>query len=158
MTNNETMPVIDAAAHQAVPKVSGQDAVCCSRIRLAAHRPVARRGGRPARTEDLSGWSSRMPDTGGACRSRDDPANERRPIAGPLLPVAAGIQAVRGRWCGLLVFGMLAAHPGPANSQASSWATSCQPPLKLAAGACVRSCPAGYTDTGPTCVFQDMSH
>ncbi|KMO40473.1 hypothetical protein VQ02_07495 [Methylobacterium variabile] len=33
----------------------------------------------------------------------------------------------------------------------------CRPPLKFAAGACVASCPAGYEDTGRTCVFRNMS-
>ncbi|WP_082504445.1 hypothetical protein [Methylobacterium sp. Leaf117] len=34
---------------------------------------------------------------------------------------------------------------------------SCQPPLKFAAGACVRRCPAGYRDTGRYCRFRSMS-
>ena len=33
----------------------------------------------------------------------------------------------------------------------------CRPPLKFAAGACVAACPAGYEDTGRTCVFRNMS-
>ncbi len=34
----------------------------------------------------------------------------------------------------------------------------CRPPLKFAAGACLRECPAGYRDTGRgTCSFQRMS-
>lgn len=33
----------------------------------------------------------------------------------------------------------------------------CRPPLKFAAGACVAQCPAGYEDTGRTCVFRNMS-
>lgn len=28
---------------------------------------------------------------------------------------------------------------------------ACRPPLKFAAGACVRRCPAGYRDEGRTC-------
>lgn len=34
---------------------------------------------------------------------------------------------------------------------------ACRPPLKFAAGACVRQCPAGYRDTGRTCRFRNMS-
>jgi hypothetical protein len=34
---------------------------------------------------------------------------------------------------------------------------SCPPPLKFAAGACVRRCPAGYRDTGRTCRFKNMN-
>ncbi|MDP4004862.1 hypothetical protein [Methylobacterium sp. NEAU K] len=30
---------------------------------------------------------------------------------------------------------------------------ACQPPLKFAAGACVRHCPAGYRNTGGYCRF-----
>ena len=33
---------------------------------------------------------------------------------------------------------------------------ACRPPLKFAAGACVRRCPAGYRDNGPTCGFKSM--
>ncbi|WP_246732841.1 hypothetical protein [Methylobacterium sp. BTF04] len=33
---------------------------------------------------------------------------------------------------------------------------ACRPPLKFAAGACVRRCPAGYRDTGRTCRFRSM--
>lgn len=34
----------------------------------------------------------------------------------------------------------------------------CKPPLKFAAGACVRRCPAGYRDTGRGyCSFRRMS-
>lgn len=160
MTNSETRAVEDIAERRAMPEVSGQGAVSGSRIGLAAHRPVARRAGacRPAKAEILLRRSSRMSDPERACRSRGHPANERGLIAKPLLPALAGFQAMRSRWSGLLVLGMLAAHPDPAISQESSWATSCPPPLKLAAGACVRSCPAGYADAERTCVFQDMSH
>ncbi|WP_246102077.1 hypothetical protein [Methylobacterium terricola] len=35
--------------------------------------------------------------------------------------------------------------------------SDCRPPLKFAAGACVAQCPAGYEDTGRTCVFRNMS-
>ncbi|MCJ2036999.1 hypothetical protein [Methylobacterium sp. J-068] len=34
---------------------------------------------------------------------------------------------------------------------------ACRPPLKFAAGACVRRCPAGYRDTGRTCRFKNMN-
>ena len=33
---------------------------------------------------------------------------------------------------------------------------ACRPPLKYAAGACVRRCPAGYRDQGRTCRFRNM--
>ncbi len=33
---------------------------------------------------------------------------------------------------------------------------ACPPPLKFAAGACVRRCPAGYEDNGRTCRFRSM--
>ena len=34
---------------------------------------------------------------------------------------------------------------------------SYRPPLKFAAGACVRRCPAGYRDTGRYCRFRNMN-
>jgi hypothetical protein len=36
-------------------------------------------------------------------------------------------------------------------------AASCPPPLKLAAGACVKSCPGGYEDRGSECVYRNLS-
>jgi hypothetical protein len=33
---------------------------------------------------------------------------------------------------------------------------ACRPPLKYAAGACVRRCPAGYQDFGRTCRFRTL--
>jgi hypothetical protein len=48
---------------------------------------------------------------------------------------------------------------GLASEQAAAqWASSCPPPLKLAAGACVASCPGGYEDRGRVCVFRSYSH
>ena len=35
--------------------------------------------------------------------------------------------------------------------------TTCPPPNKLAAGACVPACPAGYEDRGRVCVYRSMS-
>ncbi len=35
--------------------------------------------------------------------------------------------------------------------------TFCRPPLKYAAGACVRRCPAGFRDTGRVCRFRTMN-
>jgi len=56
----------------------------------------------------------------------------------------------------LLVAG--GALPAAAQSPAQSFVYSqkqfrnaCRPPLKYAAGACVRRCPAGYRDEGRTC-------
>lgn len=50
------------------------------------------------------------------------------------------------------------ALPAAAQSPAQSFVygqkqfrNACQPPLKYAAGACVRRCPAGYRDEGRTC-------
>lgn len=51
------------------------------------------------------------------------------------------------------------AMAGPALSyefQQRGGARACPPPLKFAAGACVRQCPAGYRDTGRTCRFKSM--
>lgn len=43
-------------------------------------------------------------------------------------------------------------------SQEERFSSMCEPPLKLAAGACVRECPAGYRDSGlGYCSFQRMS-
>jgi hypothetical protein len=36
-------------------------------------------------------------------------------------------------------------------------AASCPSPLKLAAGACVQSCPGGYEDRGRECVYKNLS-
>ncbi|GJD73636.1 hypothetical protein CFIICLFH_1865 [Methylobacterium goesingense] len=41
--------------------------------------------------------------------------------------------------------------------QAKAHRYSCRPPLKFAAGACVKRCPAGYRDTGRYCRFRNMS-
>jgi len=50
--------------------------------------------------------------------------------------------------------------PLPAQAQSPSkdflfqekrFSRACRPPLKYAAGACVRRCPAGYEDMGRTC-------
>ncbi|KAB1069347.1 hypothetical protein F6X51_25495 [Methylobacterium planeticum] len=56
----------------------------------------------------------------------------------------------------LLLGMLLGSHSEAASAQASVWATSCPPPLKLAAGACVRSCPAGYDDRGRECAFRSL--
>ncbi|KMO20972.1 hypothetical protein [Methylobacterium platani] len=65
----------------------------------------------------------------------------------------------------LIAFGILAAAAAtiavallrPPASRAQQAAEYCRPPLKFAAGACVAQCPAGYEDTGRTCVFRNMS-
>jgi len=54
---------------------------------------------------------------------------------------------------------MPAAAQRPAKSylfQEQRFARACRPPLKFAAGACVRRCPAGYEDNGRTCRFRSM--
>ena len=45
---------------------------------------------------------------------------------------------------------------GTASAQAQ-YATACPPPKKLAAGACVAACPAGYEDRGLVCVYRNTS-
>lgn len=40
--------------------------------------------------------------------------------------------------------------------QEQQFSRACRPPLKYAAGACVRRCPAGYEDMGRTCRFRSM--
>jgi hypothetical protein len=42
----------------------------------------------------------------------------------------------------------------PARAQ---YAAACPPPEKLAAGACVSACPAGYEDQGRVCVYRNTS-
>lgn len=69
-----------------------------------------------------------------------------------------------GPVCVLLVIaGMGATVPAAAQSPSKSYmfqerqlANVCRPPLKFAAGACVRVCPAGYQDMGRTCRFKSM--
>lgn len=54
---------------------------------------------------------------------------------------------------------MPAAAQSPAKSylfQERQFRNTCRPPLKFAAGACVRRCPAGYQDMGATCRFRSM--
>ena len=55
-----------------------------------------------------------------------------------------------------LVLGLatVAAEAGPAQSYQYERRTTgrlCRPPLKFAAGACVRRCPAGFRDNGGYC-------
>lgn len=40
--------------------------------------------------------------------------------------------------------------------QEQRFSRACRPPLKYAAGACVRRCPAGYEDMGRTCRQRNM--
>lgn len=52
-----------------------------------------------------------------------------------------------------------AAAQSPAKSylfQEQRFSRVCRPPLKFAAGACVRRCPAGYEDNGRTCRLKSM--
>lgn len=165
MTSSESRPFGSAMMLRATSKVFGGCIVIGSRIGCATRRSNPWRsypwlsGARClAETEDLARRLRRIWDLGGTQGGRVDPAKEQGDTAAPLAPDQAGLRAARGRGRSFLLLGMLAAYPGPAISQASSWAISCPPPLKLAAGACVRSCPSGYADAGRTCVFQDMSH
>lgn len=50
-----------------------------------------------------------------------------------------------------LIIVFVSAIPGPV------WA-ACPPGLKNAAGACVRSCPAGYEDQGTICSYRSEAH
>ena len=50
-----------------------------------------------------------------------------------------------------------AAQPNLAPRPTVLWAASCSPPLKVAAGACVRSCPAGFADEGRVCMFRSLN-
>ncbi|GJE46612.1 hypothetical protein [Methylobacterium soli] len=57
----------------------------------------------------------------------------------------------------------IAATPAAAVSPSKSYMFSeprlrnaCRPPLKFAAGACVRRCPAGYQDNGGYCRHRTM--
>lgn len=68
--------------------------------------------------------------------------------------------------CALLILAALplgTANPsaaGPAQSyqyRQKAVRNACPPPLKFAAGACVRRCPAGYRDLGGTCRFLRMN-
>lgn len=58
---------------------------------------------------------------------------------------------------------ILASSPAAAQSPAKDYlfqekrfSRACRPPLKYAAGACVRRCPAGYEDMGRTCRQRSM--
>lgn len=57
----------------------------------------------------------------------------------------------------LLSGGLDAGAANRSGYQAKAFRNSCRPPLKFAAGACVKRCPAGYRDTGRYCRFRSMS-
>lgn len=56
------------------------------------------------------------------------------------------------------VFANPADAANPDESVSRQFATYCPPGLEYAAGACVRSCPGGYEDTGKICVFRNEGH
>ncbi|MGV7031617.1 hypothetical protein [Methylobacterium symbioticum] len=64
----------------------------------------------------------------------------------------------------LAVAGLSCATPLPAAAESPAQAyqygrqfrNACRPPLKYAAGACVRRCPAGFQDNGRTCRYRTM--
>ena len=67
--------------------------------------------------------------------------------------------------CLLVAVGVPAALAPPAVAQSPAkdylfqeqrFSRACRPPLKYAAGACVRRCPAGYEDMGRTCRLRSM--
>ncbi|KAB1072405.1 hypothetical protein [Methylobacterium planeticum] len=77
-----------------------------------------------------------------------------RHLRAALLPLAAALFAVAAP---------IGAAPATAGSAAKSYLfgekrfrNACRPPLKYAAGTCVRRCPAGYRDTGRCCGFRRM--
>lgn len=65
---------------------------------------------------------------------------------------------------GLVLSGLavLPAAPASAESPAKAYqygrqlGAACRPPLKFAAGACVRRCPTGFQDNGRTCRRRTM--
>ncbi|KQP50855.1 hypothetical protein ASG40_13085 [Methylobacterium sp. Leaf399] len=65
----------------------------------------------------------------------------------------------------LIAVALPASLPVPAMAQSPAkdylfqeqrFSRACRPPLKYAAGACVRRCPAGYEDMGRTCRQRSM--
>ncbi len=62
----------------------------------------------------------------------------------------------------LLGLAVLPSAPASAESPAKAYqygrqlGSACRPPLKFAAGACVRRCPAGFQDNGRTCRQRSM--
>ncbi|WP_238231496.1 MULTISPECIES: hypothetical protein [Methylobacterium] len=53
------------------------------------------------------------------------------------------------------------ASAGPAQSyqfREKRFSNTCRPPLKFAAGACVRRCPAGFQDNGGYCRQRSMRY
>lgn len=54
----------------------------------------------------------------------------------------------------LAVPALILALAGPAAAQTPP---PCPPDMKLAAGACVRACPAGYEDRGRDCIYRNQS-
>jgi hypothetical protein len=60
------------------------------------------------------------------------------------------------RFAGIIVAATLV--PCTLSLAQDGWASSCQPPLKLAAGACVTQCPGGYADDGRVCRFRNQSN
>lgn len=64
----------------------------------------------------------------------------------------------------LAAVGLALAGPVPAAAESPAKAyqyggqlrNACRPPLKYAAGACVRRCPAGFQDNGRTCRYRTM--
>lgn len=74
---------------------------------------------------------------------------------------------IRPAHAALLLFAIVlpvgVAIPAAAESPSKSYlyeerqfSRACPPPLKYAAGACVRRCPAGFEDNGRTCRFRSM--
>ncbi|WP_244472567.1 MULTISPECIES: hypothetical protein [unclassified Methylobacterium] len=84
----------------------------------------------------------------------------------PRLPHAALRLALVALPLGALPLGVVplgltgpAAAQSPAKDylfQEQRFSRACRPPLKYAAGACVRRCPAGFEDMGRTCRQRSM--
>ena len=78
-----------------------------------------------------------------------------RRLRSTVLPLAVALFAVTAP--------IGAAAPAAAGSPSKSFMfgeqrfrNTCRPPLKFAAGACVRRCPAGYQDNGGYCRHRNM--
>ena len=84
------------------------------------------------------------------------PVLKYRSLAGIVRPVRMLLLVLAG----LAALGLPASAAqtgyGEARSR-KSYRYSCPAPLKFAAGACVKRCPAGYRDTGRYCRFKNMS-
>jgi hypothetical protein len=75
---------------------------------------------------------------------------QTRPLNVVLIPVSDLRNSARGAMV-LLALATALVPNFPARAQ------NCPPGHKIAAGACVQSCPGGYEDTGRICVYRRQS-